>query len=85
MADPLMIKMLNQMNHIGAKRTVTAKHWRIPHGTNDKDTDLAIPVILGACLQNKGYNLSSELPWNKSPSGDCDLAELFAWVDPICR
>jgi len=84
-ADPLIIKMLNPMPYIATAGTVTAKHWRIRHGTNDKDTGLAISVMLGTYLQNKGFDVNLELSWDKPHSGDYDLEELFAWTDSICK
>lgn len=84
-ADNLQIKMMNPMHYIGQPQTITAKYWRIRHGTKDKDTGLAIPVILGTCLQNKGFDVDLALPWEKPHSGDYDLDELFEWIDSICR
>ncbi len=83
-ADNPEIKMMNPMNYIGQPQTNTAKHWRIRHGTKDKDTGLAIPVILGTYLQNKGYDVNLALPWDRPHSGDYDLNELFDWIDSIC-
>jgi hypothetical protein len=84
-ADAKIIKMINPMTYIGAPGTLTAKHWRIRHGTNDKDTGLAISVILATYLQNKGFDVNFELPWDKPHSGDYDLEELFQWTDSICK
>ena len=69
------------MYYIGQLATNTAKHWRIRHGSKDKDTGLAISVILGTYLQNKGFDVNVELPWDKPHSGDYDLAALFDWID----
>ncbi len=85
MANEHIVKMLNPMYYIGQPETITAKHWRIRHGSKDKDTGLAISVILGTYLQNKGFNVNLEFPWDKPHSGDYDLAELFGWIDNICR
>jgi len=85
MADEHIVKMLNPMYYIGQPETITAKHWRIRHGSKDNDTGLAIPVILGTYLQNKGFNVNIEFPWDRPHSGDYDLAELFDWIDTICR
>lgn len=84
-ADNLEIKMMNPMNYIGQPQTNTAKYWRIRHGTKDKDTGLAIPIILGTYLQNKGFDVNLALPWDIPHSGDYDLNELFDWADSICR
>jgi hypothetical protein len=84
-ADALLVKMMNPMNYIGQLNTNTSKHWRIRHGTKDKDTGLAISVLLATFLENKGYDVNLELPWDKPHSGDYDLDELFSWIDGICK
>lgn len=84
-ANQLEVKMMNPMNYIGAPGTKTAAHWRIRHGSKDKDTSLAISVLLGTDLQNHGKDVNLELPWDKPHSGDYDLDELFTWVDSICK
>lgn len=85
LADKTIVKMMNPMYYVCQENTKTAKHWRIRHGTQDKDTGLAIPVMLATLLQNKGYNVSLELPWEIPHSGDYDLDELFQWIDGICK
>lgn len=80
-----IVKMMNPMPYIGQINTTTAKHWRIRHGTKDKDTGLAISVILATRLQNNGIDVNFELPWERPHSGDYDLEELFSWVDSICK
>lgn len=54
---------------IGVNMTDTTKNWRIRHGAFDRDTSIAIPVILATMLKNKGY----------------DLEELFAWIDKLAK
>lgn len=85
LADPTVVKLLNPMGYIGNKENVTALHWRIRHGAADRDTSLAIPVILGTKLQNMGFNVDIALPWGEAHGGDYDLDELFAWMDAIVR
>jgi hypothetical protein len=77
-ADAQTVKQMNAMAYIGTAST--ARHWRIRHGTKDRDTSLAIPVILATRLQNQGYAVDFALPWDVPHSGDYDLAELFAWM-----
>lgn len=84
-ANEINIRMMNPMYYIDQVDTKTAKHWRIRHGSKDKDTSLAISILLGTYLQNKGYNVSLELPWDVPHSGDYDLEELFQWMDGICK
>ncbi len=80
-ADAHTVKQMNAMAYIGAANT--ARYWRIRHGTKDRDTSLAIPVILATTLQNQGYAVDFALPWDVPHSGDYDLAELFAWMARI--
>lgn len=82
-ADASLVKILNPMYYIGAKGAATARHWRIRHGTVDRDTSLAIPSILATTLANRGYDVDFALPWDRPHSGDYDLDELFAWIDRI--
>lgn len=81
LADQQVVKMMNPLNYIGHAQT--SNFWRIRHGAYDKDTSLAIPIILATTLQNKGYNVNMALPWGKPHSGDYDLDELFSWIDEI--
>lgn len=83
MAEEDIIKMINPLPYIGSADT--AKYWRIRHGAYDRDTSLAIPVILATMLKNRGYSVDFALPWGLPHSGDYDLEELFGWIDSICR
>ncbi|WP_457288422.1 subtype B tannase [Pedobacter sp. UYP24] len=85
MADKLMVKMMNPMNYIGQKDIKIASHWRIRHGAKDRDTGLAVSVMMATLLQNKGIDTNFELPWDVPHSGDYDLDELFVWMDGICK
>lgn len=82
-ADEGKIKMLNPTQFID--KCDTAKHWRIRHGAFDRDTSLAIPVILATILKNKGYDVDFALPWGLPHSGDYDIDEMFAWIDSIVK
>lgn len=64
--------------------SVIAPHWRIRHGSFDRDTSLAIPTILALLLENDGRDVDFFLPWGLPHSGDYDLDQLFAWIDQIC-
>lgn len=68
----------------GTLVSMAAPHWRIRHGAFDRDTSLAIPVILALLLQKDGKDVDFFLPWGLPHSGDYDLDELFAWIDGIC-
>ena len=76
---------MNPMYYLGDKSVTTAKHWRIRHGSVDRDTSLPIPVILATSLKNKGYDVDFAIPWNRPHSGDYDLDALFAWMAKVCR
>ncbi|XME03831.1 subtype B tannase [Lachnospiraceae bacterium C1.1] len=84
MANRQIIKMMNPLSYINDKNASTASHWRIRHGAFDRDTAIAIPVILATALQNAGADVDFFLPWGRPHSGDYDLEELFAWIDGIC-
>lgn len=83
LAPAQIVRMMNPLNYLGATGTQSAKHWRIRHGTADRDTSLAVPVIMATKLQNAGYAVDFALPWNQGHGGDYDLDELFAWMDKI--
>jgi hypothetical protein len=85
LADAAIVTLMNPMKYIGKEGTTTARYWRIRHGSVDKDTSLAIPIILATALQNSGLNVDFALPWNRPHSGDYDLNELFAWISQISR
>ncbi len=80
-ADEQMIRLLNPTSFIGV--CDTTKNWRIRHGAFDRDTSIAIPVILATLLKNKGCQVDFALPWGLPHSGDYDLEELFAWIDQL--
>jgi len=84
-AEARLVRLMNPMNYIGTPNATTARHWRIRHGTADRDTSLAVPVILATRLKNAGCDVDFSLPWAVPHSGDYDLEELFAWIDSICR
>lgn len=83
LADPKLIQLMNPLNYIGSSQAVTAKYWRIRHGSKDRDTTLAIPLILATKLANNGAQVDFASPWGKGHAGDYDLPELFAWTDKI--
>lgn len=83
LADGEIVKLINPITYIGSADT--APHWRIRHGAYDRDTSLAIPVILATLLQNHDIDVDFSLPWGLPHSGDYDLDALFAWIDRICK
>jgi hypothetical protein len=85
LADPAEVRLMNAMRYIGAPGAVTAKYWRIRHGTLDRDTSLAIPVILATRLGNAGHVVDFALPWGVGHAGDYDLDALLDWMARIVR
>lgn len=83
-ADPQIVRMMNPMPYIADKAADTAKHWRIRHGSCDRDTSLAISALLTLTLRQQGCQVDYHIPWGLPHSGDYDLVELFAWIDGIC-
>lgn len=77
-----MIRMMNPLSHVSSPGCCT--HWRIRHGSYDRDTSLAIPAILALSLANAGKDVDFAYPWGLPHSGDYDLPELFSWIDSIC-
>ncbi len=84
-ADMEAVKMMNPLAYLGQPGSGHAMHWRIRHGAVDRDTSLAVPVILATRLQNMGADVDFALPWGRGHDGDYDLDELFAWIDQICQ
>ncbi|MFT3931631.1 MAG: subtype B tannase [Spongiibacteraceae bacterium] len=82
-ADAHTIAMMNPMHYIGMPGVNTAQHWRIRHGTYDKDTGLAISTALALTLQKQHIAVDFAFPWDRPHSGDYDLDELFAWIDNL--
>ena len=85
LAEPADVRMMNAMAYAGAPGAATAQHWRIRHGAVDRDTSLAIPVMLATKLENAGRSVDVALPWGQGHGGDYDLAELFEWIAKVCR
>lgn len=85
MAEADVVRLLNPLYYIGEEGTATAPHWRIRHGSYDKDTGLAIPTILATRLMNTKHDVDFALPWDKPHSGDYDLPELFDWINHLMR
>ena len=82
-AEDSQVKMMNPMNYIGDEHALKAMHFRIRHGSVDRDTSLAIPLLLHTRLLNEGIDSDLEFPWGIPHAGDYDLEELFAWIDRI--
>lgn len=84
MAEEPQIRMMNPMYYIEDEKADKARHYRIRHGSVDRDTSLAISAMLALKLKNQGVDTDLAYPWGLPHAGDYDLEELFAWIDEIC-
>ena len=84
LAEQDQVKMMNPMYYVDDAKADKAKHFRIRHGSVDRDTSLAISNLFAVKLRNAGIDTSLEHPWEIPHAGDYDLDELFAWIDEIC-
>lgn len=84
LAEQDQVKMMNPMYYVDDAKADKAKHFRIRHGSVDRDTSLAISNLFAVKLRNAGIDTSLEHPWGIPHAGDHDLDELFAWIDEIC-
>lgn len=85
MAPAKDIKLLSPLEYIGKEPVTLAPHWRIRHGSVDRDTAMPVPAILALKLQEQGKDVDFAAAWGKGHAGDYDLEELFAWIDSICK
>ena len=87
MADSKIVKIMNAMNYLKpSEKSDVAKFWRIRHGTSDKDTAFAIPVLLSRSVENDAKaSVDFYMPWDIPHSGDYDLDELFSWINEIAH
>ena len=84
LAEAEQVKMMNPMYYVDDAKADKTKHFRIRHGSVDRDTSLAISNLFAAKLRNAGIDTSLEHPWGIPHADDYDLDELFAWIDEIC-
>ena len=85
MAPAEEIKLLSPLEYIGKESVTLAPHWRIRHGSVDRDTAMPVPAMLALKLQEQGKDVDFAAAWGKGHAGDYDLNELFAWIDSICK
>lgn len=79
-APAQQVRAMDPMQQLADTRSTVAPHWRIRHGSVDRDTALAVPALLAAAARQRGAAVDLALPWGRPHSGDYDLPELFAWV-----
>lgn len=80
-ADAVTVRKMNAMHYAQDSTAQPARHWRIRHGTMDRDTSLAVPTLLAAALRERTLDVDLALPWDRPHSGDYDLEELFNWIE----
>ncbi len=78
-----IVKMMNPMDYIGKSGSKSSDYWRIRHGATDRDTSVAIPVMLATKLMNTGHKVDFAVPWRQGHGGNYDLEELFDWIASI--
>lgn len=83
-ADAATVRLMNAMHYIAPN--TGAAHYRIRHGTNDRDTSLAIPALLALKIADTpGKTVDFALSWGQGHGGDYDLDELFDWMRQISK
>lgn len=83
LAEAELVKMMNPMNYVEDSSATKAKHFRVRHGTVDRDASLAISAMLALKLGNSGISVDFAYPWGIPHAGDYDLEELFEWIDGL--
>lgn len=78
-----VIKMMNPMCYLSRDNKGIAKHYRIRHGSIDRDTALVISAMFALKLSECGSSVDYEIPWGIPHSGDYDLEELFDYIDKM--
>lgn len=80
-AEDRTVRQMDTMSRVTDPASTVARHWRIRHGTLDRDTSLAIPALLAAAVRSRHRAVDIALPWDRPHSGDYDLVELFDWFE----
>jgi hypothetical protein len=80
-ADHATVRQMDAMLQLGDAAGTVAPHWRIRHGTMDRDTAFAVPALLAAAARRRGATVDLDLPWDRPHSGDYDLDQLFDWAE----
>jgi hypothetical protein len=85
LADAGTVKSMDAMQQLLDARTKVSPHWRIRHGSMDRDTSVAVPTLLAAAARQRGAAVDLALPWGRPHSGDYELDALFAWAEAAVR
>lgn len=83
LAEPATVALMSPLAQLTDPATRPARHWRIRHGSADRDTSLAVPALLAAAVRRRGASVDLAFPWDRPHSGDYDLDALFDWVDTV--
>ena len=79
-ADARTVRAMDAMQQLADARSTVAPHWRIRHGSVDRDTAFAVPTLLAAAARQRRAEVDLALPWGRPHSGDYDLDGLFSWM-----
>lgn len=74
------VRAMDAMSQITDSRSTVAPHWRIRHGSADRDTSFAVPALLAAAARKRAISVDLALPWGRPHSGDYELDALFDWI-----
>lgn len=80
-ADARTVRLFDAMTQVADRRSTVAAHWHIRHGSADRDTAFAVPVLLAAAVRARGSDVDLALPWDRPHSGDYELDALFNWAE----
>lgn len=80
-ADARTVRLMDAMAQVADPRSTVAAHWRIRHGSADRDTAFAVPVLLAAAVRARGHDVDLTLAWDRPHSGDYELDALFDWAE----
>lgn len=83
-AEENVVRRMNPMAYLSDVQAQKAPHFRIRHGERDRDTSLAISLMLTLKLRQAGCTVDYASPWDVPHAGDYDLPELFDWIDGLC-
>ncbi|BEU98704.1 alpha/beta hydrolase (plasmid) [Acidovorax sp. DW039] len=85
LADAFTVKSMDAMQQLLDASSKVSSHWRIRHGSVDRDTSLAVPTLLAAAARQRGAAVDLALPWGRPHSGDYELDSLFNWAEAAVR
>ncbi len=84
-AEEQTVRVMNPMNYLGQPNSKVAPHWRIRHGSQDREAPSAIPLVFALSLKNQKIDVDFAFAWNQGHSGFYDLDELFRWLEQTSK